>query len=165
MLHDLILAVAVGSTALPGISALSAAPLDPRPIHIAGSTSRYLTARVARELVMPSLRFGSPLTAPDIVMAVDAPHVHYRYGLTWETARHQFLSVSVAVWSNGQSTPEYSVVSGRTASSRKHGARSFDVPLPGPGSTIRARVTVMPDGRALADPQSLRMGAGPPCRC
>lgn len=165
MVHDLMLVVAAATAMVPGLSALNDAPFDPQPIHIAGSNSRQLAARITRDPVAPSLRFGSPLKASDVVMAVDGRDVHYRYGLAWETPRRQFLSVSVAVWKQGASSPVYSVVSGRTATSRKRGVRSFDVPLPGPGSTIQAHVVVLENGRALVEPGSIHIGTTAPCRC
>jgi hypothetical protein len=165
MLHNLTLVIAVSTAILPGISALNATPFDSQLVHIAGSNSRQLEARVTRDPVLPSPRFGVHLKASDVVMAVDNGDVHYRYGLAWETPRHQFLSVSVAAWSRNQATPAYSVVSGRTAASRKQGVRSFDVPLPAPGTTIQAKVIVLPNGRARIEPHSIRVGAAASCHC
>jgi hypothetical protein len=163
-MHNFLVAALVGSASLAGISELSSTPLGPQTVHIAGSGSPPIAARVARLPIVPSTHFGSPPTASDIVVAVDGHNVHFRYGLVWETPRRQFLAASVAAWAEHDPSPGYSFVSGRTATSTRNGVRSFVLPLPGPDhGTIQVHVDVMKNGSAVVDPSSLRIGTASPC--
>lgn len=149
-----------------GTATLNAAPLDAKIVQISGTGSAQLTARVTRIAVVPSMRFGSYPGATAIVVGIDDRKVHFRYGLVWETPRRQFLSAAVVTWTDEDRLVEYSVVGGRTATSRRNGVQTFVLPLPGPAHrTIEVRVAVRSDGSAIVVPGSLHVGKPGDCLC